>query len=171
MNGSTTTVARTATAQIVYVALFGLALGLPLQGADFKFTQVDYPNALATEVLGIDDQGSFVGAFADNFTAHGFVLRKGKFQSIDPQGSTLTFARSINDRDEIVGFYFDANSTQRGFYYYKGQYRTIFVPNSTENDATGINDLGVISGEYVDLNGIEHGYVLPGGIFRSIAVP
>jgi len=162
---------RAASIRIAGVTLLGLVLPLLLQAAEFKFTQIDYPNALATEVLGINDREDIVGVFADNDTAHGFVLRKGKFQALDPPGSILTFARAINLRNEIVGFYFDANFIQRGFYYYNGQFRTIVVPNSTENDATGINDLGVISGEYFDLNGIEHGYVLEGGIFKTIDVP
>jgi uncharacterized membrane protein len=164
-------ISRAAATRLFCAALLGFTLPLLLRAAEFKFTQIDYPTAQATEALGINEQGAIVGVFADNDTAHGFVWRNGKFQTIDPPGSVLTFARSINARVEIVGFYFDANFTQRGFYYYNGQFRTIVVPNSTENDATGINDLGVISGEYVDLNGIEHGYVLQGGIFKTIDVP
>ncbi|PYX05112.1 MAG: hypothetical protein DMG88_22555 [Acidobacteria bacterium] len=132
---------------------------------------IDYPNAQGTEALGINDQGTIVGTFTDSDTAHGFVLRKGKFKAIDPPGSMFTFARSINARGEIVGFYFDANFNLHGFYSYKGQFATIDIPNSTETRAEGINDVGVISGEYVDLNGIEHGFLLQGGNVKSVDVP
>jgi uncharacterized membrane protein len=159
-----------ATARIFWVALLAVTLSLPLHAAEFRFTRIDYPNALATEVLGINDRGDMVGVFTDNDdTAHGFVLRKGKFQAIDPPGSIFTSARSINLRNEIVGFYFDVNL--HGFYYYNGQFRTIDIPHSTETRAEGINDFGVISGEYVDLQGIEHGFLLQGGNVKSIDVP
>jgi hypothetical protein len=162
---------RVAMARIVSVALVGLTLALPVHGADFRFTQIDYPNALATDALGINDQGIIVGTFLDNDTAHGFVLREGKFKAIDPPGAIFTQARAINDRDEIVGFYFDASFNLHGFYYFKGQFATIDIPNSTETRTEGINDAGVISGEYVDLDGIEHGFLLQGGNVKSVDVP
>jgi hypothetical protein len=162
---------RAAAARLFCIMLFGLTVPLPLHAADFKFTQIDYPNALATEALGINDKGTIVGTFSDNDTAHGFVLRQGRFKAIDPPASIFTAARSINDRDEIVGFYFDPSFNLHGFYYSKGQFRTIDIPNSTETRAEGINDVGVISGEYVDLQGIEHGFLLHGGKFNSIDVP
>lgn len=164
-------ICRAAAARIVCPALFGLTLSLPLHAADFKFTQFDYPNALATDALGINDQGSIVGTFSDSATAHGYVLREGKFKAIDPPGSIFTVARSISAREEIVGFYYDASFNLHGFYYYNGQFRTIDIPNSTETRAEGISAVGVISGEYVDLNGIEHGFLLQGANVQSIDVP
>lgn len=162
---------RVAVARIFCMTLLGVTIALPLHAADFKFTQIDYPNALATSALGINAQGTIVGAFDDSDTTHGFLLRGGKFDSIDPPGSIFSVARSISARDEIVGFYFDADFNLHGFYYYNGQFRTIDIPNSTETRAEGINDVGIISGEYVDLNGIEHGFLLRGTNVKSIDVP
>ena len=162
---------RATAGRLFCLALLGLTLPLPLHAADYKFTPIDYPNALATEALGINDQGNMVGTFSDSDTAHGFVLRDGKFKAIDPPGSIFTVARSISARDEIVGFYFEADFNLHGFYYYNGQFRRIDNPNSTETGAEGINDVGIISGEYVDLNGIEHGFLLRGANVNTIDVP
>jgi len=54
------TAARPVITQIACVARLGLVPGLRLHAADFKFTQIDHPNALATEALGINDkEGNF----------------------------------------------------------------------------------------------------------------
>ena len=137
---------------------------------EFVFEQIDYPGALATRALGINAEGTMVGAFDDSEATHGFVLRDGRFAALDFPGATSTLARSINDRGEIVGFYFDSDSNVHGFYLFRGNFRAVDIPFSTSTRAESINSAGTISGEYVDEGGTEHGYLLHDGRFESFDV-
>lgn len=141
------------------------------EAPEFVFEQIDFPGALATRALGINGEGTIVGAFDDSETTHGFVLREGAFTKLDFPGAAATLARSINDRGEIVGFYFDSNDTMRGFYLFRGNFRAVDIPFSTTARAEGINNAGTISGEYVDEGGVEHGFLLRDGKFESFDVP
>jgi hypothetical protein len=51
---------------------------------------------------------------ADGHT-HAFLLRRGRFSTIDVPGSTYTRGNDLNDRGEIVGWYDDAEGVERGF--------------------------------------------------------
>ena len=53
------------------------------QVPSFTFEQIDYPRALATRALGINAEGTIVGAFDDSETTHGFPLRDGAFIQLD----------------------------------------------------------------------------------------
>jgi len=47
---------------------------------------------------------------------HGFLRDPGgTFTTLDPLGSTLTFAVGINDRSQIVGVFLDSSGVQHGF--------------------------------------------------------
>jgi probable HAF family extracellular repeat protein len=142
-----------------------------IETLELKFSTIDYPGALATRALGINAEGTMVGAFDDSETTHGFVLRDGRFAALDFPGATSTLARSINDRGEIVGFYFDSDSNVHGFYLFRGNFRAVDIPFSTSTRAEGISSVGTISGEYVDEGGTEHGYLLHDGRFESFDVP
>jgi hypothetical protein len=137
----------------------------------FEFFTIDYPGSLSTQVLGINSLGTVVGAFVDNIGTHGFVLREGRWTVLDVPGAALTNARSVNNREEIVGYYYDTDFNLRGFQWVHGQFKTIDIPFSTETRSEGINEVGVISGEYVDIDGNEHGYLLGNGHFTSFDVP
>jgi uncharacterized membrane protein len=136
-----------------------------------EFFTIDYPGSLSTQVLGINSEGTVVGAFADDNGTHGFELREGLWTVLDVPGAALTTARSINNRGEIVGFYYDADFNLHGFEWFRSKFNTIDIPFSIETRSEGINDAGVISGEYVDIDGNEHGYLLSDGHFTSFDVP
>jgi hypothetical protein len=64
---------------------------------------------------GINAQRDIVGVYCDtapcrgaSLDAHGFLLSRGVFSSIDVPGAILTNAFGINERGEIVGVYEDA---------------------------------------------------------------
>lgn len=73
---------------------------------------------------GINERGDVVGAFAIVNTVddcnsrpptHGFVVRQGAYDIIDPPGSNDTFVFGINDDGVVVGVVTDKNGNTHGF--------------------------------------------------------
>jgi uncharacterized membrane protein len=64
----------------------------------------DVPGAQATIPLGLNNRGQVVGIYIDRDGAeHGYLFRRGRFQTIDVPGAAATNAFGINDRGQIVG--------------------------------------------------------------------
>src|SRR5438128_2074701 len=91
------------------------------------------------------------------------------FTTIDVPGATLTRAREINARGQIVGFY-PADGQTHGFLLDNVTFTTIDVPGASETRAFGINARGQIVGFYL-AGGQFHGYLLDNGTFGTIDVP
>ena len=134
--------------------------GLVLRRGVFRL--VDAPEALGpTAAFGINNRGDVVG----------YLLRRGRFTTIDPPDSGLTSARGIDDAGRIVGFYVGGeNGGVHGFLRDGRGYRDIDFPGVDVTIAMG-NSVTWIVGGYVDLNGISHGFVLKKGGYQSIDVP
>jgi probable HAF family extracellular repeat protein len=92
------------------------------------------------------------------------------YKTIDPPGSITTDALSINDRGQIVGFYYDGK-TYHGFLDSGGRYTTIDPPGSTYTTAESINASGQIVGYYQDSSGHQHGFLDSGGRYTTIDPP
>jgi hypothetical protein len=74
-----------------------------------------------------------------------------------------TFALGINNKDEVVGFYYDSLHRQNGFLFSNGNYTTIDDPLGLNGTyATGINDASKIVGYY-----LAPGVNSDGGFFGS----
>jgi hypothetical protein len=79
-------------------------LGMPL-------TPVNYPGAVSTQVLGLNNVGQAVGSYTAGGVTHGFVYTEisKTFQSIDFPSTggapVSTVVNGINDHGAIVGFY------------------------------------------------------------------
>jgi len=90
------------------------------------FQLIDFPglSVPCTSPRWINERGEIVGLFAVINTAedcysgpptHGFLLRQGKYVSIDFPGATSTQIFSINDDGWIVGMYVDKSGNSYGF--------------------------------------------------------
>ncbi|MGZ4845971.1 MAG: hypothetical protein ACXV75_14785 [Candidatus Angelobacter sp.] len=77
------------------------------------FATLDFPGAVNTFPGKVNDRGDIVGSYEkSDFTAHGFVLSRGKFTTIDkpPEApGTQTNIRGVNNLSRIVGSFSDAN--------------------------------------------------------------
>jgi probable HAF family extracellular repeat protein len=112
-------------------------------------------------------------------TSHAFLLDDGQFITIDPPGASgaLTAATGINDREQIVGYYLDADGTLHGFLRKKrGIFTPIDHPDAPTEPGVGtvaldINNRGQIVGAYVDAEQTTHGFLLDDGIFTTIDPP
>ena len=102
---------------------------------------------------------------------HGYLLRRGRFTTIDPPDSALTLARGIDDAGRIVGFYVGGeNGGVHGFLRDGRGYRDIDFPGVDVTVGMGISVTRIVGG-YIDLNGISHGFLLKKGGYQSIDVP
>jgi probable HAF family extracellular repeat protein len=127
-------------------------------------SNINVPDSLLTEALGINDAGHVVGDYrsADG-VFHGFLLANGVFTTF---GNDLG-ADDINNAGQIVGCY---ASCSRGFLYNGSTYTSIDVPGATVTQARGLNDTGQIVGVYFD-GATLRGFVYDGTGFEAIEAP
>ena len=58
---------------------------------------------------------SIVGAYKTNGVYHGFILKDGKYFTLDFPGAVRTAATGINDRGQVVGLFADSSGHYQGF--------------------------------------------------------
>jgi YVTN family beta-propeller protein len=141
-----------------------------------SFTTVDFPGAVNTFVFSVNDLGSMVGLYdlGDQSTSIGFLLRQGRFTSIeDPIAASMqTQADGINDFGLVSGLFTDAAGTIHGFLRspLDGSFRNLdfpVVPGDTF--LFQVNGLGLVAGQY-DAS-ITHGMLTDGMNFLSVDYP
>ena len=154
---------------LMVVLLAGVAFG---QGT---YTQIDFPGALSTEVLGINSAGNVTGSYQDSLgTWHAFLLSGGSFTTIDAPNTTSTFGFGLNDSGKIVGTTYDG----LGFIYdiATQQFQKVRFPGSTFNVPTCINNSGTIAGyfkhfgSYVEfqVSGLSYSRIVPPGATTTL---
>jgi uncharacterized membrane protein len=147
-----------------------------------KYTTIDVPGAFATQPSGVNDSGQVVGTFVDppylsedwvsiSGASHGFLLSRGAFTTIEPDGAFESGASGVNEARQIVGWFSDVVGTH-GFLLAHGTFTTIDVPGATPGSTTayGINAAAQIVGSFLDATG-SHGFLLAAGTFTTIDVP
>src|SRR5215467_14991752 len=144
---------------ILTMACGGLAARLSKAGSVFAFMTLDFPSAIQTRGIGINDQGDVSGDYRDATMRHGFVWRAGNFTSFDPPGSLDTRAPAINARGDIAGSYLDASLVRHGYVLKQGVFTTFDYPGATFTASQGNNNIGQIVGAYIDTSGNEHGFL------------
>jgi uncharacterized membrane protein len=96
-----------------------------------------------------------------------------QFSSLDFPGASLTTARGINNRGDIVGAY--RIVPPRHAYLRRGGQFMPLAPNSVLgtdlSEARKTNNLGDVVGSYVDSNGNSHGFLLRNGLVMTLDFP
>lgn len=115
------------------------------------FTNIDYPGAVNTYVLGINPEGDIVGAFDDASGQHGFLLRNGEYTTFDMPGALWTNAYGISPKGDIVGQYgsYDVATntyTTQGFLLREEVFYPVEVAGQQNNMPFKINPDGMIVG-------------------------
>jgi uncharacterized membrane protein len=83
-----------------------------------KLLKFDVPGEISTTPTGMNNRGEIVGTYQDptTFKVHGFLYDNGKFTTIDePNATNGTYPEDINDKGQIVGFYYGSNADSHGF--------------------------------------------------------
>jgi probable HAF family extracellular repeat protein len=81
------------------------------------YTLLDFPGAVTTAPLSINDKGQITGYYDTSSTTapqHAFVYSNGQYTSIDPPAGVDPLAFSIKNSGQVVGYYSD-NTTNHGF--------------------------------------------------------
>jgi hypothetical protein len=144
---------------------------------DGAFTLLDVPGAVHSQGLGINNHGDVAGAYdlGDVNTSIAFVFANGTFTTFEVPGSapSTTAAFGLNDRDDTVGIYSDAQGSSHGFLRRSsGIYQAIDFSPATDTLVTGINGGGRIVGNYFPGDGTgTHGLVFSRGGYSSVDFP
>ncbi len=121
--------------------------------------QVDFPDAVETSVLGINNLGQMVGYYTMPTGTSGFICDRGTFGTLEhPAAGNYTVAQAINDRGEIVGVYQDNASKPGSFLLKAGHFLPLLVPGTAETSVEDLNNNGQIIGNFSDPKG-THGFI------------
>jgi len=158
---------------------FSVTHGFRFDATVGTFFTVDYPGALSTAALGINDSSQIVGVFCTKTTGcsplvsqgdHCFSLVHGVFTQIDYPGAIATACNAVNNKGDIVGIYLSPTQF-KGFLYSNGVFTTIDPAPSFYSSAEGINDSGEIVGSFLNPSNRTHGFVYRSGVFTTVDVP
>jgi hypothetical protein len=152
-----------------YVGSDNDAHGFFLSGG--TFTEYDYPDALETLVLGINDPGDFTGGFNDGSGVfQAFVSIGGTLTSWSVPEAISTFAYEINNSKQLtVGYYIDSSGILHG--YFRDANGALHFPIDPPGSVTtvlfGLNNRNWVVGRYLDGSGVTHGlfFVPPDNFF------
>jgi hypothetical protein len=147
----------------------------PLQVGSFTYHVVDscfldfYTRS--SHSSSVNGQYSFFGgATSPTFACTGHLEYSAQNLFSVP-GSSYTDAIGLNNRGQVVGFYYDLAGQGHGFLMNGQQFTTIDPPGAVFTQLASINDIGVIGGEYVGTDGIYHGFSYQSGKFTPIEFP
>jgi hypothetical protein len=137
------------------------------------FAQFDVGGSVSTNILGINNQGDFVGNFGTATQPNqSYMDIGGQLTKFTVFGAPTSNAESINGADQIVGVFTDAGGATHGYLRHPdGSLAAVDVPGSVLTEAFGINDLGVISGEYEVGNGTFYAFTDNNGVYASFSCP
>jgi hypothetical protein len=136
------------------------------------FTEYDVPNAVQTNLLGINELGDLTGGFDPDGGGvfQGFIDRRGTITSFSVPNAASTFTYELNDTRRLaVGYYIDASGILHG--YYRDHNGTLHFPidppGSVATVLFGVGDTNFVVGRYADAAGATHGlfFVPPDNFF------
>ena len=147
----------------------------------FRFTTIDYPNAvqgngMGTETLGISlNTGVVVGGYTvaggsdvpfDDFLGGFATLAK-------PPGAVFALASDVNDQGSVVGLFLDSSAKPTGYLEVGGSFSTISDPSAGVKGTvpTGIDDSGTVVGAYFDSSSQSHAFLQSSGFYFDIIIP
>jgi uncharacterized membrane protein len=146
-----------------------------------RFRTIDVPGAALTQPLGINNRGDVVGAYLEAGPGNdpyatgrlrGFVMRHGRFRSIDFPGAVGTKVAGINDRGQMVGYYDTEDNRRRGFLLSRGRFTRLDGPGAELTLPSGIDNRGRVVGAYLDPNGVNgRGFLWRNGRYTTIVAP
>ena len=113
-------------------------LNLQNQASAYSFTTIDVPGSTRTEVIGINNNGTMVGAYNSGGKDIGFIYDGSTFTDFSI-GTYKTRIYDINDDGTFVGFYMRDDGAYYGFQSDGVNTSTLNVQDSKYSTALGIN--------------------------------
>jgi hypothetical protein len=134
------------------------------RSSDGTYTTLDYPGAVDTLPLGINDNSEIVGYYQTTNSqgpAYGFAYKSGEWTMLSYPGAYSTVLSGVSDAGVIVGGAGYASGPGTAFLYENGEFKVVAVPKSYSTGISSISADGLIVG-ITDLTGPEqdvHGFV------------
>jgi uncharacterized membrane protein len=142
-----------------------------------RYRTIDAPGSTGTHATGVsgsaafgmNNRGQIVGAYvgADN-RIHGYVLDRGRFQTIDAPGTSDTVVFGINDRGQMTvqssspdGPFFDLLLDD-------GEFTPLVPPGAVGSRAHKIDARGQVVGVFSGSDGVQRGFTFRNGRYRTI---
>jgi probable HAF family extracellular repeat protein len=133
---------------------------------DGSFSSLDIDGGLQTVPLSINDRDEIVGEYVTtaNTNGYGYIqYPSGKVRLVTAPGSQPegTYFISINNRNQVLGQYLDADGNSVNFIRSGKHYANFDLPASfgaTYVSAQTLNDHDEIVGYYVDSGNVAHGF-------------
>ncbi|HLY07105.1 MAG TPA: hypothetical protein VKR31_15275 [Rhizomicrobium sp.] len=130
-------------------------------------------------VQGINKKNEFTGGYINaSLQSVGYLGESGAYKKavkLTGLANTGYAARGINNKGDVVGWYYDPSGVQHGFVISGGTAQKLdpAEPNMASNVLEGINDKGKITGFWTDTAGVIHGYVYSSDKkqFHALKVP
>jgi hypothetical protein len=141
------------------------------------FTEYDVPGTVQTNLLSINDAGSFTGAFDPDGSGifQAFIDVAGTLTSFSVPAALSTLAYEINNSNQlVVGYFIDASGILHGYYRDAGGalHFPIDPTGSVGTVLFGLNDRNWVVGRYADSSGATHGvFFLPPNQFSTFDYP
>jgi len=135
-----------------------------------KIVTIDYPGALLTLLVAINDEGEIIGYYVNSAGGVSSFLREpdGTYVAIDPPGAGVgpgmgTIIWSLNNRGSVAGTVVDQSGAAHAYLRtHDGKYAQIDVEGAGPLCCTlglNINEEDDVAGEYVDSANLFHGYL------------
>jgi len=163
--------------KMLIASALALAVSAAQAQSGFQFRVVDFPGAVNTAAIAVNNFGTVVGFEKDTANTHHAIIEDaGGLRLLDPHGLIGTagqsWAFSINNRDDIAGAYTDSSLALHGYVLHADHSITrIDFPGGVDTQAFGVNDLGEVIGIYNDAQGNGHAFLLREGRYRNIDLP
>jgi len=141
------------------------------------FTEYDVPGTVQTNLLSINDAGSFTGTFDPDGSGifQAFISISGTLTSWSIPAALSTLAYEINNSNQlVVGYFIDSSGILHG--YYRDASGALHFPidpsGSVATVLFGLNDRNWVVGRYADSSGVTHGvFFLPPNQFSTFDYP
>ena len=150
-----------------------------------SYTNENFPNAVQTQVTGLNNDGVTVGFYSTKNTKsmnnpnYGFYAENGTFHEVnyptgDPASPPVDQLLGVNGHGVAVGFYVDGHGFNRGYMYNiaTNSYARVEQPGHPGASITpsGINLAGFIAGSYATDKTTE-AFIMKGTSFKTLKYP
>ena len=142
-----------------------------------SFTGYDVPGSVQTNLLSINDAGSFTGGFDPDGSGifQAFISVGGTLTSFSVPAALSTFAYETNNSNQlVVGYFIDSSGVLHG--YFRDASGALHFPidpsGSVGTVLFGLNDRNWVVGRYADSSGVTHGlFFVPPNKFFTFDYP
>jgi hypothetical protein len=144
----------------LYLDSAGVQHGYVKTGSKYK--SIDVTGDTSSEAWDINNSGQIAVFALNSLGGYDSFIYNGKtFKKVsDPNGgSTGTIIRSVNNKGDAAGAYFNSSSQEVGFLLHGGKYYDVKDPKANNNTRPdGVNDTLEIVGRYTPTSGANVGF-------------